>query len=310
MSQPKETTILILSLLLTGAVLGGGFWFFTRNANVSSQPQSASSPSTMAPLAPLAPPPSPTDVTALAEPTKVPTGTRLKINGSTSMVGINEILKSRFQQKFPGTAITTNATGSDKGITELLTGKVDLAALSRPLTAEEQAQGLVAIPIAKDAIAIVVGESNPFRKGLSQEQVRGIFQGKIGDWSEVGGSSDPIQVINRPTSSGTRQTFQNLVLEGEDFGTSSNFQTMPRDATTPILQALGQDGISYATYAQVVNQQTVRLLAIDGLTPEAANYPYIRTLYYVYKNPISAPVKAFLGYATSPTGQSAIDEVE
>lgn len=307
MSQPKETTILILSLLLTGAVLGGGFWFFTRNANVSSQPQSGTSPTD---LTPLAPPPSPTEVTALAEPTKVPTGTRVKINGSTSMVGINEILKSRFQQRFHGTAIATNATGTEKGIAELLTGKIDLAAISRPLTADEQAQGLVAIPIAKDAIAIVVGESNPFRKGLSQEQVRGIFQGKISDWSAVGGSSDPIQVINRPPSSGTRQTFQNLVLEGEDFGNSSNFTTLSRDATTPILQALGKNGISYATYAQVVNQQTVRLIAIDGLTPEAANYPYVRTLYYVYKNPISAPVKAFLGYATSPTGQGAIDEVE
>lgn len=307
MSQPKETTILILSLLLTGAVLGGGFWFFTRNANVSSQPQSGSSSPN---LAPLSPPPSPTDVTALAEPTKVPAGTRVKINGSTSMVGINQALKSRFQQRFPGTEIATNATGSDQGIAELLTGQIDIAALSRPLTAEEQTQGLAAIPVAKDAIAIVVSLSNPFRKGLRQEQVKNIFQGTISNWSEIGGSPDPIQVINRPATSGTRQTFQSLVLAGETFGETSNFKTMPRDATTPILQALGKKGISYATYAQVVNQQTVRPIAIDGLTPEAANYPYIRTLYYVYKNPISPSVKAFLGYATSPTGQSAIDEVE
>ncbi|MEB3309891.1 MAG: phosphate ABC transporter substrate-binding protein [Snowella sp.] len=307
MSQQKETTLLVLSLLLTGAVLGGGFWWFTRNANVSSQPQSGNSPSEMTPLAP---PPSPTDVTALAEPTQVPTGTRVKINGSTSMVGINEILKSRFQQKFPGTAIATNATGTEKGIAEVLNGTIDIAAISRPLTAEEQAQGLVAIPIAKDAIAIVVSLTNPFRKGLNQEQVKGIFQGTIDNWSAVGGSSDPIQVINRPPISGTRQTFQNVVLGGEPFGTTSNFKTMSRDATTPILQALGKNGISYATYVQVVNQQTVRPIAIDGLTPEAANYPYVRTLYYVYKNPISAPVKAFLGYATAPTGQEAIDEVE
>jgi phosphate transport system substrate-binding protein len=301
MSQQKETTILVLSLLITGAILGGGFWLFTRHSNVSSQsPQ----------LPSLSPPPEPTDVSALSEPTKVPQGTQIKINGSTSMVGINQILKSNFEKKFPGTSILTNAQGSDKGISGVVTGAIDLAAISRPLTAQEQDQGLVAIPIAKDAIAIVVSLANPFRKGLTQQQVKDIFQGKITNWSEVGGPSAPIQVINRPSISGTFQTFQSLVLGGESFGKTDNFTTMTRDATTPILQALGKNGISYATYSQIANQQTVRAIAVDGLTPEATNYPYFRSLYYVYKNPPTPPVKAFLGYAASPTGQEAVNTVE
>lgn len=53
---------------------------------------------------------------------------------------------------------------------------------------------------------------------------------------------------------------------------------MERDATTPILRALGTDGISYATYAQVANQQTIRTVPVNGLTPEANNYPYQRIL--------------------------------
>ena len=82
--------------------------------------------------------------------------------------------------------------------------------------------------------------------------------------------------------------------------------TMERDATTPILRALETDGISYATYAQVANQQTVRIIAIDGLTPEANNYPYQRVLYYAYREPASLEVEAFLGYALSSQGQKAI----
>jgi phosphate transport system substrate-binding protein len=301
MSQPKETAVLVLSLLITGGILGGGVWFFTRNANVSSQPQSSPS---------LPSPPKPTDVTALAEPTQVAKGTQIKIDGSTSMVGINQALKNNFEQNFPGTSIQTDAKGTDKGILGILTGAIDVAGISRPLTAQEQAQGLAAIPIAKDAIAIVVGQENPFRKGLTQEQIKDIFQGKITNWSQVGGKDAPIKVVNRPAISGTYQTFQALVLGGENFGNTPNFTNLERDATTPLLQALGKNGIGYATYGQIINQQTVRAIAVEGLTPEASNYPYVRTLYYAYKNPLTPSVKDFLGYATSPTGQDAVDMVE
>ena len=301
MSQPKETAVLVLSLLITGGILGGGVWFFTRNANVSSQPQSSPS---------LPSPPKPTDVTALAEPTQVAQGTQIKIDGSTSMVGINQALKNNFEQKFPGTSIQIDAKGTDKGILGILTGAIDVAGISRPLTAQEQAQGLAAITIAKDAIAIVVGQENPFRKGLTQEQIKDIFQGKITNWSQVGGKDAPIKVVNRPAISGTYQTFQALVLGGENFGNTPNFTNLERDATTPLLQALGKNGIGYATYGQIINQQTVRAIAVEGLTPEASNYPYVRTLYYAYKNPLTPSVKDFLGYATSPTGQDAVDMVE
>lgn len=301
MSQSKETLVFVFSLVITGSILGGGAWFFTRNANVSPQPQASPS---------LPAPPEPTDVSALAEPTQVAKGTQITIDGSTSMVGINQALKNNFEQKFPGTLIQTDGKGTDKGILGLLTGVIDIAAISRPLTAQEKTQGLAAIPVAKDVIAIVVGLDNPFRKGLTQEQVKDIFQGKITNWSQVGGQNAPIKVINRPPISGTHQTFQSLVLGGENFGKGDNFINMERDATTPILQALGKHGISYATNVQIKNQQTVRSLEIDGLPPEATNYPFFRTLYYAYKKPATTAVKDFLGYATSPTGQQVITSVQ
>ncbi|NES85163.1 MAG: phosphate ABC transporter substrate-binding protein, partial [Moorea sp. SIO2B7] len=94
--------------------------------------------------------------------------------------------------------------------------------------------------------------------------------------------------------------------QGEAFGTSSNIKMMEQDATTPILRALAKDGISYATYSQVANQRTVRTVAVDGLTPEAANYPYQRRLYYAYKQPASPVVKGFLGFVASPLGQQTL----
>jgi len=298
MSQNKENLILIAALSITSALVAGGGWLVARQLGGNG-----STPT-------LPPPSTPRAVTALPPPTQVAPGTLVRIDGSTSMVNINEALKTAFQNAFAGTRIETQANGSDKGILALLTGQVDLTASSRPLTTQEQAQGLGAVPIAQDQIAVVVGLDNPFQGDLSAGQVRDIFRGKITDWSQVGGKPGPIMVINRPPISGTYQMFQALALEGELFGQGANFQQLERDATTPLLRALGKQGISYATYAQVAKQKTVRVLSINNSRPGDPTYPLQRPLFYIYKNPPTPAVQAFLGFATSPPGQMAIANIE
>jgi phosphate transport system substrate-binding protein len=284
-SGPPPIVFILLFLVL----LGGGFWwFFMRNP--------ASTPTTT----------TSTTTGTFPLPATVASGTTVKIDGSTSMVTINQNLKNGFEKQFPGTKVEAVGNGTDKGIQDLLAGKVDIAAASRPLTAQEQGQGLKAVTVTQDAIALIVGKTNPFSKGLTSSQVADIFQGKVNNWSAVGGSAATIRVINRPAVSGTHQAFKELVLKKGNFGTTANITTLQRDATTPLIQALGTDGIGYATFAQAANQQTVRVVAIDGSTPDAGNYPYQRSLYYVYKDPASPGIQAFLGYATSPQGQQAL----
>jgi len=237
----------------------------------------------------------------------VPAGTTISIDGSTSMVLINEALKTSFLNTYPGSVVNTAATGSDNGIQALLGGSVNLAAISRPLTASEQSQGLEAVPVARDRIAIVVGASNPFRRSISSSQLQQIFRGEISNWSSVGGPDRPIRVLNRPSVSGTNQAFRELVLGGADFGKTPNITTLDRDATTPLLRLLGSDGISYATFDQVADQQTARVIAIDGSMPDADSYPFQRSLFYVYRKPIDPAVNAFLGFALSADGQSRIN---
>ena len=236
----------------------------------------------------------------------VPAGTTITIDGSTSMVLINEALKAAFLKSYPGTVVNTSATGSDNGIEALLGGSVTVAALSRPLTAEEKQRGLVAVQVAQDRIAIVVGTENPFRRGLSSNQLVQIFRGEITNWATFGGGDRTIRVLNRPSVSGTYQAFRSVVLGGNNFGTTPNITTLVRDATTPMLQKLGVDGIGYATYGQVADQRTVRVLAIDGSTPEADAYPFQRSLFYAYRQPPDPAVKAFLGLALSEEGKTRI----
>jgi phosphate transport system substrate-binding protein len=316
MSQKNETVPLLLALLITGGILGGGFWWFTHNSgfnlgnlqsnNQNSQQSSGDRTNNSTNSTSIAS----SNNSNFAPPSQVAAGTTIKIDGSTSMVTINKILRNGFELQFPETKVIISAGGSNKGIEDLLAGKVDIAATSRPLKAEEKTRGLTEIPIAKDAIAIVVGNNNSFRRGLTQQQIEDIFQGKVNKWSVLGGESTTIRVINRPGISGTYQVFKEIVLKGNNFGTSPNITIMQEDATTPLLRALGNDGIGYATYAQVANQRTIRTIAVDGLTPEAANYPYQRTLYYVYKQPATPQVEAFLGYTLSPLGKQIVSNIK
>jgi phosphate transport system substrate-binding protein len=305
-SGPPPIVFILLFLLLAG----GGWFFFlnkpaSQDANNTPAPTPAGGASPL-PNAPASRPAPPVAAPSFALPASVPAGTAVRIDGSTSMVTINQNLKNGFQGKFSGTTVDTKANGSEKGIQDLVAGTADIAAISRPLTAQEQGQGLAAVPVALDTIALVVGINNPFKGGLTSAQVQDIFKGNAQDWSNVGGPAGPIKVINRPEVSGTHQTFKEQVLSGANFGTGPNITKLDRDATTPLLQALGNNGIGYATFAQVVNQKTVRVVAVNGATPDAGNYPYKRQLYYAYKNPPSQTVKDFLGYATSPEGQKAM----
>jgi phosphate transport system substrate-binding protein len=305
-SGPPPIVFILLFLLLAG---GGWFFFLNKPGSQGTNNTPTPTPAGGAPPLPSAPPsrPAPPVPTpSFSPPASVPTGTAVRIDGSTSMVIINQNLKNGFQGKFSGTTVDSKANGSDKGIQDLAAGTADIAAISRPLTAQEQGQGLAAVPVALDTIALVVGIKNPFKGGLTSAQVQDIFKGNAQDWSNVGGPQGPMKVINRPAVSGTHQTFKEQVLGGGEFGTTANIITLDRDATTPLLQALGNNGIGYATFAQVANQKTVRVVPVNGATPDAGNYPYKRQLYYAYKNPPSQAVKDFLGYATSSEGQKAM----
>lgn len=291
----------IVFILLLLGLLGGAYWFFFRN----SEDGPVAIPGVEAPQPDGATPGAAAPANFTLLPSVAP-GTTVSIDGSTSMVLINEALKAGFGQQYPGTQINTAAVGSENGIQALLLGDIDVAASSRPLTAQEQANGLVAIPVTTDRMALVVGNENPYRRGLSTGQVAQIFQGQITNWAALGGPDTPIRVINRPSVSGTHAAFREMVLNGGEFGTTPNITTLDRDATTPMLQQLGTDGLGYATFSQVADQQTVRVVPVDGVTPESASYPLQRPLYYVYKDANSPAVQAFLGFALSPQGQQAI----
>ena len=117
------------------------------------------------------------------------------------MVNINMVLKKNFEKQFSGTKVEAVESGTNKGIESLLAGEVDI---EQHLNFWQQRRK-IRDTVKKDAIAIIVGKTNPFPGELTNQEIVDIFAEKINNWSVVGGLSTTIRVINRPVYSGTHQ---------------------------------------------------------------------------------------------------------
>jgi len=315
MSQGKETTVLVLSLLVTAGLAGGGYWFFSQHSK-STTPSSIAS--TNAPSTTVSPNNLPNNLNL---DTSAPNPSVLEMDGSTSMVAMVKELRNAYNQANPNIPTTFGVpdgkpNGSSQGLQNLVNGTVAIAATSRPLKAEEAKSGVQLVPIAKDAIGLVVGINNPFKGNLTKDQVRDIYQGKITNWSQVGGTNIPIKVINRATTSGTREAFQDIVLLGQDFAPDgANYITWKQDETTAILRDLGDNGISYATVSQLEKQEVVRIIPINGVNPtdivavKADKYPISRSLFLGVKKVTSPAAKQFIEFALSTQGQQIVQKL-
>lgn len=110
---------------------------------------------------------------------------KLSVNGSTSVGPVMMELAEAYRNWNPGVTIDVQQTGSGAGITATLDGSCEIGMSSRDLKEEELAQGLTAVRIALDGIAVIVNRENPVT-GLTIQQIRDIFLGNVTSWSELG----------------------------------------------------------------------------------------------------------------------------
>ncbi|HAN46478.1 MAG TPA: phosphate ABC transporter substrate-binding protein [Cyanobacteria bacterium UBA8156] len=324
--EGKETAVLVGTLLVTLGVAGGGFFLLSSSPKPDAGGTNSANPSVVAPPNnETSSPPATTvkpDGALTGLQATLPNTPVVAMDGSVTMVRLVKQMQNSFSQQNPSIATTYGIpdgrpNGSNKGLQALAEGRVALAATSRPLKADQVAAGLVAIPVARDALAVVVGINNPFKGALTTAQLRGIFNGSITNWNQVGGPNLPIRVLNRANASGTQELFKDVILEGKDFPPNgTNYITWPRDETTPILRELGTNGISYTTVFQARGQSLVRIVPIDGMVPtDVANitngrYPLSRFLYFAARREVTPNARTFLEFALSPQGQQAVERAE
>jgi phosphate transport system substrate-binding protein len=239
----------------------------------------------------------------------------LQIEGSTTVGPIADAFAEAFKSNYPGLEITVKKTGSGDGAAALIDGRCDIATMSRFMKDSEFKQAVekgiypVAHVVAMDGVCVVVHPSNPI-KGLTKEQVRDIYTGKITNWKEVGGVDMPIVVISRDTSSGTYETFHTLIMDKKEMSekveyVNANPQAHARVKTTK--GAIGYIGIGFLN-------ADVKALEVNGIMPSrqtisSGQYPVARPL-FMFTNgypKLGSMVYKFCTFYLSETGQEIVD---
>jgi phosphate transport system substrate-binding protein len=234
----------------------------------------------------------------------------LTIAGSTTVQPIVTKAAEVYEGEHPDIRIGVQGGGSGTGIRMAGEGSVAIGASSRELKDAEKTEHpeLKVTPIAIDCITIVVHSSNPIRN-LSKEHIRDIFAGKITNFAEVGGPDRRIVVVIREDGSGTRSTFEELVMNKNE--TTNAALQKPASGAIRFTVAGNENAIGYIGIGYV--DATIKTVAVDGITPteeniKAGKYPLSRKLYLLTKGEPTDQAKDFIDFILSDEGQKLVKE--
>lgn len=133
-------------------------------------------------------------------------------------------------KKATGIDIVLVGNGTGNGVEDLVAGKCDAAMASEELAdavaSMKDASGKAATGdlkpniITDDIIKVIINPANQVSK-LSKEQLKGLHNGTIDNWSKVGGPDLPVIVVTSHLGSATRKVFQKTVMEGTAYVASA-----------------------------------------------------------------------------------------
>ncbi len=241
------------------------------------------------------------------------------VKGSDTVLPLSQSAAEEFMIANPDKDITVIGGGSGVGIAAMIDGEVEIAMASRSMKDSEfenaQANGINPIEhvIAWDGISVIVHNDNPVSE-LTFNQLRGIFNGTITNWNEVGGKDLEIVATTRDSSSGTYEFFKDAVLIDDEYREDA----LVTPSNGAIVQSVSQNegGIGYIGFAYLDDSvQGVALDNGDGMVaPEPANilsgdYPLARQLYYYTDGQPSGLAAEFLSYIQSEEGAVIINDV-
>ncbi|MBD2451350.1 PstS family phosphate ABC transporter substrate-binding protein [Nostoc sp. FACHB-152] len=250
----------------------------------------------------------------------------IAIDGSSTVFPITEAAAEEFQKSQRGrTRVTVGVSGTGGGFKKFCRGETDISNASRPILQKEidacKAAGIryIELPVAYDALTVVVNPQNSWAKSLSVAELKKIWepgaQGKVNNWSQVrqGFPNAPLKLFGPGTNSGTFDYFTEAVV-GKAKSSRGDYTASEDDNV--LVQGVSRDKnalgyFGYAYYAE--NQKRLKAVPVNGVLPSEATVrngkysPLSRPLFiYVSSKSIDKPeVKQFVQYYLQNAGQFA-----
>ncbi len=204
------------------------------------------------------------------------------------------------------------STGSAGAIRDVRAGYASIGRLGRPLKDEERASGLDYLPLGRDPVVFVGGAQVSLRN-ITRDQVFAIFQGRISDWSEIGGAPGRIRAIGREISDASTQGIQK---ELPQFGRSPYADSVKivhldyhllelLDRYRFSLGFLNQSGLKAALSKLV--RFDFESVAPTAENVASGNYPFWIEMGLVFKPAsLTDAGRAFIAYIQSPEGSAQV----
>ena len=194
--------------------------------------------------------------------------------GSSALKPLVDEAADLFLEKYPDVSITIDAGGSGEGLKQVSEGTVTIGNSDVPAEDKldaEQAKELVDHQVCVVTMAPIVNpDVAESVKSLTKQQLIDIFTGKTTNWKEVGGPDESVVLVTRPTSSGTRATFQKYALDGQEEASNASMET---DDSGVLLQNVKdtKGAIGYVALSYLTGDPGVATVAIDDVEPTLEN---------------------------------------
>lgn len=228
--------------------------------------------------------------------------------GSSALQPLVDQASKKFMDQNPKVSIQVQGGGSGTGLTQVSGGQADIG--NSDVFAEEKLDADAAAELVDHQVAIVAMAAviNPdiAVDSLTKDQLVEIFTGKVTNWNEVGGPDQKIQIVNRPSSSGTRATFEKYALGTKTEDLEGSIQEDSSGTVKKLVKetpgAIGYLALSYL-------DDSIKVLKYDGVEANEENvtngsYPVWAYQHMYTKGEPNEVVKAFLDYMASEDVQN------
>jgi phosphate transport system substrate-binding protein len=140
---------------------------------------------------------------------------KVSISGAFALYPLAVLWSEEFNKVHPKVVFDIQGGGAGKGMTDALSGTVDIGMVSRNINPQEEQKGAYAIAVAKDAVVPTINASNPFlsqilKRGLTQKQFKAIWlDGTVKMWGDLLGTNDKqkIETYTRSDAAGAPDTW-------------------------------------------------------------------------------------------------------
>lgn len=252
-------------------------------------------------------------------PTITEARTTIKIDGSSTVYPITEAVAEEFQIAKKGAIqVTVGISGTGGGFKKFCRGETDISDASRPIKGSEQeackAQNIeyVELPVAYDAITVVVHKENPLNS-IKISDLKKMWgpeaQNTITTWKQVNPawSDEPLKLFGPGSDSGTFDYFTEAVV-GKSASSRGDYTASEDDNVLVQGVSTDKNAIGYFGFAYYeTNQARLKALAVDGgkgpvaaslTTVKDNSYPLSRPIFiYVRKEALQKPeVKEFVAF--------------